>query len=403
MSETLTIRDFGPIKDIELDLKKFNVIIGEQATGKSTIAKLLAVCRYFSYIVNDQGVFSYPVENRFLEGLTAWGLNEGIKPESNIDYKSKHYTLSAKYHTFEFIDHDEGGNEIKYKEDLFLPVLSDYSPEFDNLLKELDKIKPKTESGSYDFSNLFWAIPTSFFQNDVAAVMDNPFYLPTERGLQSIFSLGKNSIPNINDSLFNQLARLDQIARTFSKETEIKPLGITYKNEAGRGYVKKSGETKSYSLAKGASGYQSAVPIVLSIKYYNEKRKPKTFLIEEPELNLFPAAQKELVNYLVDNSVNFGHTILLTTHSPYTLTSVNNLMYAFQVGQTQHEEANKIIERKYWLNPDDVSAYMMMPNGECENIIDKEGLIKAEKIDQVSRKLNEEFDTLQNLELGIRS
>ncbi|HRE63804.1 MAG TPA: AAA family ATPase, partial [Ferruginibacter sp.] len=81
MSEKLTIRNFGPIKNVELDFKKFNVIIGENATGKSTVAKVLAVCRYFSFIVKTQyGILDNFLENddgeHFLEGLRLWGMQE---------------------------------------------------------------------------------------------------------------------------------------------------------------------------------------------------------------------------------------------------------------------------------------------------------------------------------------
>src|SRR5213075_138050 len=154
----------------------------------------------------------------------------------------------------------------------------------------LESIKPKSK-GEYDFSTLGWIIPTSFFQNEVAAVIDNPFYLPAERGLQSIFSLGKSSIQNISDALFNQLASLDQIARLFKDAISIEALDIDYRNENGQGLIKKAKETEYYSLYNGASGYQSTIPVILLIKYYNQiKRKKKTFIIEGPELSLFPTA-----------------------------------------------------------------------------------------------------------------
>ena len=40
---TLTIKNFGPIKDISLNLKKVNLLIGTQGSGKSTIAKILSI------------------------------------------------------------------------------------------------------------------------------------------------------------------------------------------------------------------------------------------------------------------------------------------------------------------------------------------------------------------------
>ena len=36
----ITINNFGPIKALEFDLNKVNIIIGPQSSGKSSIAKL---------------------------------------------------------------------------------------------------------------------------------------------------------------------------------------------------------------------------------------------------------------------------------------------------------------------------------------------------------------------------
>jgi predicted ATPase len=47
MKATLKIRDFGPIRDLNLAINKFNILIGPQASGKSTIAKVLCVIHSF--------------------------------------------------------------------------------------------------------------------------------------------------------------------------------------------------------------------------------------------------------------------------------------------------------------------------------------------------------------------
>ena len=41
--DKITIRNFGPIKDINIELSKLMVFIGPQGSGKSTIAKLLTI------------------------------------------------------------------------------------------------------------------------------------------------------------------------------------------------------------------------------------------------------------------------------------------------------------------------------------------------------------------------
>ena len=38
----LIIRNIGPIKDVDIELNKVNVFIGEQSSGKSTIAKFVS-------------------------------------------------------------------------------------------------------------------------------------------------------------------------------------------------------------------------------------------------------------------------------------------------------------------------------------------------------------------------
>jgi predicted ATPase len=39
--QKIIIKNFGPIKYAEIEVKKILVLIGEQASGKSTIAKLI--------------------------------------------------------------------------------------------------------------------------------------------------------------------------------------------------------------------------------------------------------------------------------------------------------------------------------------------------------------------------
>ena len=409
--ERLVIKNFGPIKSIDLELGKMTILIGEQATGKSTIAKVLAVCRYFSYITNNEFV-SNPVSNSFRQGLVSWGIDGFIEINSYIHYECIDYELEIKNKTEKVAISYNGDNTLNYEEfDIFSPNLTPKSNNFRVLLSNLESalldIKEKeSDKGALDY--FFLKIPSDFYQNQVSKVMKNPFYIPTERGLQSIFSLGKSSIQNISDSLFNQFAKMDMFARGFKNETEIKPLNILYKNVNGQGFIKNERQTEFSGLYNGASGYQSIIPLVLAIKYYSENhRKKKTFIVEEPELNLFPKAQKKLMEFFVENINNHGHSFLLPTHSPYILSTLGNLIYAHKIGNLDNRkfssDVNKNIPEKYWIDISDLSVYYL-DNGQAKNLINiEECLINLDDLDSVSEIVNKEFDELLNLEVQFEN
>ena len=391
--ETLVIKNFGPIESVDLKLGKMTILIGEQATGKSTIAKVLAVCRYFSYIVDFRTDRSIS-DNSFYRGLLYWNINEFLNVDTVIEYENSDYSVKI---TNQF----EKNSTFYIESEIFLNPKSE---KFKKLLSDLALIKeePKVKDG-YSFPNS-WSPNENFFRLNVGKVLDNPLYIPTERGLQSIFSLGKSSIQNISDSLFDQFAKIDKFNGDFQSETEIKPLDLIYKNENGQGFIKNKRQVEFSKLKNGASGYQSTIPVVLAVKHYTEfERKSKTFIIEEPELNLFPKAQKKLMEFFVENIKNNAHSFLLPTHSPYILSSIENLMYAYKLGNIENgihkDKVNLIVPESYWINPEDVSVYFLN-RGKSKDVLDrKEALIGKDYIDSVSKILNDEFDQLLNIEV----
>ncbi|MEI9934962.1 MAG: AAA family ATPase [Ferruginibacter sp.] len=410
--ERLIIKNFGPIKSVDLEFRRFNILIGAQATGKTMIAKLLAICRYFSYIQNINS-------DDFKIALKNWGLEECIQTKTEIFYTCKDYSVEIKNRK-EPLPRGVKRVSVSAKLSDYLQLychLTPISNRFKALIKEYRDIVADSNVLDWDYGQP----PVHFYTNYVAKVMDNPFFLPTERSLQSIFSLGKDSIQNIDDALFNQFAYIDRIQRYFSKGTSIEPLDILYKNEKGTSFFKTKGDKKWFKLENAPSGYQASIPIILLLKYYTEiKKKDKTFIIDEPETSLFPSAQNKLMQFFASRIFNYQHTLtaetytnslLITTHSPYILSSLNNLMYAFKTAEDNKGKKKKlvasVIEEKYWINPKEVSAYILkydkkQKGSVHEKMTDAEGLLKVQEIDVVSSVLNKEFDNIMNIELGIK-
>ena len=73
MADKLIVRDFGPIKNAELDTKKTTVLIGPQGSGKSTLAKLVATSTNISWHFGLQK--DYDLNLHFSE----YGMNNYLK------------------------------------------------------------------------------------------------------------------------------------------------------------------------------------------------------------------------------------------------------------------------------------------------------------------------------------
>lgn len=121
-------------------------------------------------------------------------------------------------------------------------------------------------------------------------------------------------------------------------------------------------------------------------------------MIEEPEAHLFPEAQKEISGLIALMSNMKRSQVIITTHSPYILASINNLILAHKVGKTNRKEVNRKIDKHLWLDGSKVFA-AFVEKGEVKDIMDSElEIVQQEHIDTASSLINEEFDFLFQLE-----
>ncbi len=155
-------------------------------------------------------------------------------------------------------------------------------------------------------------------------------------------------------------------------------------------------------LGQASSGQQEALPLllVLARSFSRPHGRGRALYIEEPEAQLFPPAQKDFVELLgrVFRSRRDEMNLVVTTHSPYILTSINNLL---QAGKLYREtkarpvhayRLSQIVPSSF--DPGKVLFYALK-GGSASSIMDPEtGLIDAAVIDQVSADIAIEFDKL---------
>jgi len=164
------------------------------------------------------------------------------------------------------------------------------------------------------------------------------------------------------------------------------------------------------NLANASSGQQEALPMLLILKTWPfiYGKNFKTFFIEEPEAHLFPTSQKQIISLIATIYNAVGHSFFITTHSPYILTAINNLV----IGQDAYDKANgdgdtdnlkkleKVLPADELIRLEDVSAYTLN-KGKLESIIDLENrLIGANLLDAVSDEFEAAFSIATEILYG---
>jgi AAA15 family ATPase/GTPase len=94
MSETLTIKNFGPINKMSFEFKKINIFIGDQGTGKSTVAKILSAIKNTIFLK----LFDLPEDEteQFNGHLDLMGIKGFIKKNSNLVYEYPDYSFEFR-------------------------------------------------------------------------------------------------------------------------------------------------------------------------------------------------------------------------------------------------------------------------------------------------------------------
>lgn len=399
---TLTVKNVGPIREAEVEVKKHTVFIGPQGSGKSTLAKLIAIGG--DRKLSDPS--GYDIESL----ITKLGLNSFISDDkTHWSFQTNSYNLIYSK-GFQFNLTDYGQAIINKYLSQFIEQNADSSQVL--TLEKFRSMVKLDSNGRPIYSGNAMAQSLNFYQQILPVIFEvYSILIPTER---HIFPLLSDSIW----SLLNADINLPESLKAFGPEYErvrnrqgqlkIPFLNIRYSRENGRDSIYYS-ENEAIALSQSASGYQAVVPLLVTVDYQRQQFKCR-FIIEEPELNLYPTAQKDLIYSLIGGlqpNVEYKNAEwVITTHSPYILSSFNTLMLAYKVAQRSDElraEVEKIIPARCWINPDEFAAYYV-DKGTVRSIIsEKTGLIADNELDDVSEDLAGEQDQLLELYRSIPS
>lgn len=143
-------------------------------------------------------------------------------------------------------------------------------------------------------------------------------------------------------------------------------------------------------LYNASSSIKQLAPLLLYLRY--RARENDLLIIDEPEMNLHPESQAKLLEVL-GMLVNAGVNVLLTTHSPYFMSHLNNLVSGKMDNEKILKEQAKSLylkDERAFLKLDDVSAYEMK-NNKLVSLKDKDYGIRWDTLSDVSADIQQKF------------
>jgi predicted ATPase len=467
--QKIIVENFGPIKHAEIELRDFVVLIGEQASGKSTLAKLVYFFKRYSNGLFDISATKI-LENATQGKLTNWA---EIRFELERDaYRTfiRHFGAAETLHPFKIIFYFsiEKSKWVIFESSDKTPMAGKiaintiYSDEFikgfNNEIETLRKtfFDKKNDLAGYNLSqgedriNKFKVLlldPIDEFSQSVYETKGQTVYVPAGRNITVNFSglfadtfsetIAKrlDSIVNKSDwilikSFLDHIRYINEDFKTHkdfeSMSRNFESLGKVFNTEAVSVFMKSyqailkgkyenngngeqlrlNGNSEKYiSLENTSTGQQESIRILQDLYLILLNNLSDCRIIEEPEAHLFPTAQKYLIELLALVVNTTPSQIFITTHSPYVLSVLANLLYAGKINKLESAPVSEIEEKSdinhlTWLDKDKFAAYTM-DNGNAKSIFDREdsGMIDQNYLDQISEELGREFQVLHNIRL----
>ena len=379
----IKIKNFGPVReggqtnDGWIDIKKVTVFIGNQGSGKSTVAKLISTFMWIekALVRGDYDKKWFERKNNLKNQYLNYHRLENYLKNSGVDKTVSEYegdAFSIVYRNDSLVIKEVHNEEYLLPQIMYVPA----ERNFITYVKTPRELKISSES-----------------LKEFLTEFDN-----AKNEIKGLIHLPINNIDIEYDKL-NDTLNLEgegyrvKLTEASSGFQSLVPLFLVSGYLANS--VRRQSETNKETMSseemqrfkKGVEDIwnnnnltdeQKRVALsVLSAKF---NKTAFINIVEEPEQNLFPSSQWQMLQSLLKyNSMNKGNKLIMTTHSPYI---INYLSIAIQ-GEYLESKIKKSSQKDKLLS----NLY---------NLIPQESLISADEV--VVYQLDEKDGSIIKLE-----
>ncbi len=407
----IRIHNFGPIKDgcLEnagwIDINKITIFIGNQGSGKSTVAKLISSFTWIekALVRGDYEIKWFERANRLKNSFFGYHriesyMNPGLFDNSTIEYIGEAYKILFERGSLKITEIKD--NSYPLPQIMYVPAERNFLA----YVKTPNELKLASDSlkeflGEYDKAINSMKEAVALPINEVDVEYDK---------LNKVVNVkGKDYKVKLTDasSGFQSLVPLylvsDHLAKSVRKQSESK------ESMSNKESVRFKKEVEKIILNENLTDEQQRIAIsVLSSKF---NKSAFVNIVEEPEQNLFPSSQWQLLKKLCEfNNLNIGNKLIITTHSPYI---INYLSVAIQAEEIKKQiktdslrnKLNGIVPLESTVNASDVSIYQMNEKtGTISKLSDYEGIPSDKNyLNESLAEGNLLFDSLLEIEQEI--
>lgn len=345
----LRIRNFGPIKEGTFYINKYTVLIGDQGTGKSTIAKLFSlftwlekalIRRIYTDKQLQQGNFKNKDFNEYHH------ITNYYHAETELEYDGLHYRFVYVNEQMTVIPKDKQGVEV---------VKVMYVPAERNILSAVDK--PSNMKG--------WPKPLSTFLEELeqSKLKFKMLELPQHAGMRFEYDrlneiswvVGADYKVRLTEASSGYQSLVPMCLVTAYLSDMVADTAKSDLNVSDRQKLQKEVD-KIMANSQLSDDVKNAMLQNISARF---KYSGFVNVVEEMEQNLYPHSQKDVLYFLISQCNRMdSNRLMLTTHSPYL---VNYLTLATKAYTLWHSLPEKNIGLKEQLAE-------IVPEGACIDI-----------------------------------